>query len=109
MIRITILVLCIALTPNVALAAQQIVTANQGSLLDDIETVLSEQQIVIVEQADTDRFAIIYASRANGAHLTITLAQAPHEATQITLRVASDSPPDEVFDQQLLERLLQTL
>jgi Na+-translocating ferredoxin:NAD+ oxidoreductase RnfE subunit len=98
--------LVLGLTPGMAVAAQQILIADQGTLLDDIETVLGEEQIEIMEAAETDRFAIIYATRANGSHVTITLAQTPHEETQITLLVASDSPEDKNFDQFLLQRLL---
>lgn len=99
--------LVLGLTPGMAVAAQQILTAEQGSLLDDIESVLGEEQIEIVQAAETDRFAIIYATRANGSHVTITLAQTPLEDTRITLLVASDSPEDKNFDQFLLQRLLQ--
>ena len=90
-------------------AAQQALTASRGTLLEDIETTLTESQVTIVDQAQTDRFAIIYATHdPSGAHLTITLTQNPLEETRISLTVVSDSPGNKTYDQTLLQTLIDT-
>ena len=99
----------LGLFSGTANAAQQALTASRGTLLDDIETTLAESQVTILDQAQTDRFAIIYATHdPSGAHLTITLTQNPLEETRISLTVASDSPGNETFDQTLLQTLIDT-
>ena len=104
-----ILSITLGLFSGSANAAQQALTASRGALLEDIETTLVESQVTIVDQAQTDRFAIIYATHdASGAHLTITLTQIPLQETRIFLTVTSDSPTNETLDQTLLQTLLET-
>jgi hypothetical protein len=104
-----ILSLTIGLFSNTATAASETITASRGALLEDIETALQQSQVTIVEQAQTDRFAIIYATHdQSGSHLTVTLAQTPLEETRISLTVASDSPQNEAFDVELLQVLIDT-
>lgn len=99
----------LGLCSGTANAAQQALTASRGTLLEHIETTLAASQVTIVDQAQTDRFAIIYATDdRSGAHLTITLSQTPLEETRIFLNVTSDSPSDEAFDQALLQSLIDT-
>jgi len=104
-----VVLIMLGLFSGTANAAQQALTASRGTLLEGIETTLAESQITILDQAQTDRFAIIYATHdPSGAHLTITLTQNPLEETRISLTVASDSPGNETFDQTLLQTLIDT-
>ena len=101
------LALCICLACGHAEAAQQAITANRDALLENVEARLEEQQIEVTAQAETNRFAIIYGSRNDGAHVTVTLRQTPLEETLVMLSIATDSPRDEQFDRDLLTAVIE--
>ena len=87
-------------------AAEQTLTASFAALLDAVEETLREQEIEILEQAETDRFAIFYLSRQGGGGATVSLYTLPQQDNRVTLTVNSDSPADPLFDRDLLRQLV---
>lgn len=92
-----------------SLARDQILIATQERLLETLEQVLLEQQMEIVDQATTERFALVYATHGRGAHCTITIRQMPADPTRAKVTVLSDSPVDRNLEQALLRDLESAL
>lgn len=91
------------------LAGDQILIATQERLMQTLEDVLAERQMHIIDQAKTDRFALVYAARDNGAHCTITIRQMPADPTRAKVTVLSDSPVDRNLEQALLRELAREI
>ena len=91
-----------------AFAAESVLTAGRPALLEQIETVLAQNQVNIDELATTDGFALIYASRPDGGVVTITVRTTSGEETRQIVAVTTDTPADEAFDRKLLAALRAT-
>ena len=105
-----------------AVAIQQTITASQDTLLDQLEQILPAANITVINQATTDKFALIYARQSSAEpttantvapHLTITLRQLPDDLLRVEVRtdvsIVSDSPKDKVLEATLLRELSESL
>lgn len=82
--------------------AQLTVSADPDALLETVEQRLEQAGWEIVDQARTDRFALVYASHTNDGFVTVTLRQLPSEELRVELNVSTDSPADPALEQRLL-------
>ena len=90
-------------------AAQSLLQASPERLLGMLEATLSAHQVTILEQAETDRFALIFARHENGGHVTITIRQMPADADRSRVGIRSDNPVNPNFDNTLLAALQAAL
>ena len=82
----------LGLTPTALYAAQFKLLAAQDDLLEKIETLLPQLDVTVMEQANTNRFALVYAQHSDGSFVTISLRQLPKQETHIDLNTARIRP-----------------
>jgi len=98
-------VLAVWLLTSAAHAAQQRSEAEQEEALTHLEAVFEQHQISVLEQAATDRFALVYAQQADGSAVTVTLRQLPQQTEFLDLTIATDSPHDPALERRLIQAL----
>jgi len=94
----------IVLACNWVHSAQFTMNADQDTLLDAVEHQLQQSGWEVVDQAQTDRFAVIYARHAQGSFVTVTLRQLPSDEARVEVSVSTDSPYDSALEQRLLRQ-----
>ncbi len=102
------LVLSVAAALSLAVPAQaadELMNASQERLLDAVEETLLGREISVLERAQTDRFALIYAAENNGSHITISVRQLPADPDRARISITSDSPANPNLDRALLNAL----
>ncbi len=87
--------------------AEAVVDASLEQVRDTLFETLDTRQIVVTDDAQTDRFALIYAKTPDGGHLSISIRQLA-SPDRSRVNVTSDSPANPALDQRLLEALQPT-
>ena len=98
--------LCLAMPGH---AAEELIDASQERLLKAVDTTLQARGISVLERAQTDRFALIYAREDDGSHLSISVRQLPADPDRARITIESDSPANPNLDRALLEALNASL
>ncbi len=88
-----------------AYSADELMNASQERLLDAVEETLQARQIRVLERAQTDRFALLYATESDGSHITISVRQLPADPDRARISITSDSPANPNLDRALLNAL----
>ena len=101
--------LCLALLPGVSAAAQQRFNAEQQALLQQLETTLPQHGVTVLNQAATDRFALVYAKHDQGSAVTLTLRQLPKQPDRVDLSIVTDSPRSPELEQRLVQALQRAM
>ena len=90
-----------------AYGAEAVIDAGLEEIRDALFETLETRQIVVTDDAQTDRFALVYAQTNEGGHISISIRQLA-SPDRSRVNVTSDAPANPALDQMLLEALQPT-
>jgi len=94
----------LSLASAAAAGVQQTIDGEHDSVVEQVEAALDRMGWQIVEQAQTNRFTLIYATQADRSFVTVTVRSLPAAGDTVEVDLNTDSPPDPALEHRLLQQ-----